>query len=233
VRLVCPRPGLRVIDLGCGTGELTRDLHRTLAAVETLGLDSSPAMLAASASFAGDGVRFALGDLATLPAEPQWDLVFSNAALHWVPDHEALFRRLVAALAPGGQLAVQMPANFEHASHRVAAEVAGEAPFRDALGGWTHGVAVLTPSQYAVLFDRLGFREQHVRLQIYAHRLTARDEVVEWTRGTLLTAYERRLPPELFARFVDRYRARLLPGLDDARPYLFPFPRLLLWGALS
>jgi trans-aconitate 2-methyltransferase len=224
---------MRIVDLGCGTGELTRELHRTLAARETLGVDSSTAMLAASEAFAGDGLRFMLGDLAALPAEPAWDLVVSSAALHWVPDHETLFPRLAAALAPGGQLAVQMPANFDHPSHRVAEAVAGEAPFRDALGGWVPEVSVLSPQHYAVLLDRLGFGEQHVRLQVYAHRLASRDEVVEWTRGTLLTAYERRLGPELFARFVARYRERLLPALDDARPYLFPFPRVLLWGALS
>ena len=113
------RPAMRVVDLGCGTGELTRVLHERLAARETLGLDSSPAMLARAQAHAGGGLRFAPGDIAAWEGTG-YDLVFSNAALHWVPEHEALLTRLRAALAPGGQLAVQLPANHEHPSQLVA-----------------------------------------------------------------------------------------------------------------
>lgn len=229
--LVQPRPGMRVVDLGCGTGELTRALHDRLGARETVGIDRSPNMLAGSDRFAGRGLTFRTGDLADLPAAPPWDLVFSNAAIHWVPDHPALLARLAAALAPGGQLAVQVPANFAHPSHTVAGEVAREAPFRDALGGWTHdATTVLSPPEYALLLARLGFVAQEVRLQVYLHRLAARDDVVEWTRGTLLTPYAARLRADVFAAFLARYRERLLPALDDARPYLFTFARILFWG---
>ena len=96
--LVQPRPEMRVVDLGCGTGELTRELHRRLSARETIGIDNSPAMLAKSAAFAGDGLRFEQKDIGTFASEADFDLVFSNAALQWVPDHEPLFRRLTAAL---------------------------------------------------------------------------------------------------------------------------------------
>ncbi|HEV8374262.1 MAG TPA: methyltransferase domain-containing protein, partial [Actinomycetota bacterium] len=130
--LVSPVPGGRVVDLGCGSGELTAQLHRLLAAGETLGLDSSPAMLERATALAADGLRFELRDIAGFGGGG-WDVVFSNAALHWLPDHEALFGRLVAALAAGGQLAVQMPANHDHPTHLVAAEVAGEEPFSSAL----------------------------------------------------------------------------------------------------
>src|SRR6266498_169197 len=102
--LVRPVPGGRVVDLGCGSGELTAELHRALGAAETLGLDSSPAMLALAQPRAGegDGLRFELGDSAGF-GQGGWDVVLSHAALHWLPDHRAL-------LAAGGQLAVQMPA---------------------------------------------------------------------------------------------------------------------------
>jgi trans-aconitate 2-methyltransferase len=228
--LVRARPGMRVVDLGCGTGELTRELHRHLAARETLGVDRSAAMLARSGAFAGDGLRFAQGDIADFGGERSWDLVFSNAALHWLPDHAALFARLARMLADGGQLAVQVPANFDHPSHVVAAEVAREAPFRAALGGGAHAENVLASEAYAVLLERLGFAAQQVRLQVYGHRLAGREEVVEWVRGSLLTDYERRLPPELFVRFLAAYRERLLPRLDEARPYFFTFKRVLLWA---
>src|SRR5207245_934461 len=98
--LVRPRPGMRVVDLGCGTGELTRHMHRQLQAQITLGVDSSAEMLAKSASFTDEGLRFQQGDVADFAAAGAFDLVLSNAALHWVPGHEALFQRLTAALLP-------------------------------------------------------------------------------------------------------------------------------------
>ena len=230
--LVRPVPGGRVVDLGCGSGELTAQLHRRLEAAETLGLDSSPAMLERAAAVAGGGLRFEAGDIGRF-TEGGWDVVFSNAALHWVGGHEALLERLVAGLRPAGQLAVQMPANHDHPSHLVAAEVAGTEPFRTALGGYRRRSPVQAPDWYAELLDRLGLAPQHVRLQVYLHHLGARDEVVEWVKGTLLTDYEARMPSDLFEAFLAAYRERLLPRLDDARPYRYPFKRLLLWGRLA
>jgi trans-aconitate 2-methyltransferase len=227
--LVHPRPGMRVVDLGCGTGELTRRLHLHVEARETLGIDRSGAMLEKTAAFVAEGLRFEAGDIATFRAHAAYDLVFSNAALHWVPEHEALFARLTEALAPEGQLAVQMPANFDQPAHLVAREVAAEAPFAAALGG-PLPENVLAPEAYARLLARLGFRAQHVRLQVYAHLLGGREDVVEWVKGTLLTSYAERLGSALYDEFVPRYAARLLPRLEDTHPYLFPFKRLLLWA---
>jgi trans-aconitate 2-methyltransferase len=231
--LVEPRPGLRVVDLGCGTGELTRVLHDRLPGAETLGLDSAESMLAESVAFATAGLRFARGDIGTFAADAAYDLIVSNAALHWLPDHAELFARLRRALAGGGQLAVQMPVNHDHPSHTVAAQLAGEPPFRDPLAGFTVTTPVQAPVWYAAHLHRLGFRRQHVRVQVYGHLLAARDEVVEWVRGSLLTAYQRRLPADLWPAFLERYRARLLAALPDERPFFYPFKRLLLWGALA
>jgi trans-aconitate 2-methyltransferase len=232
VSLVRPVPGGRVVDLGCGGGELTAQLHQRLEAAETLGLDSSPAMLERAAGLASGGLRFEPGDIADFArfGDGGWDVIFSNAALHWLPDHQALFGRLVAGLRRGGQLAVQMPANHDHPSHLAAAEVAATEPFRTALGGYRRRSPVQPPEWYADLLDRIGLAPQHVRLQVYLHRLASRDEVVEWTRGTLLTDYAARMPAPLFDDFVTAYRRWLLPRLEDSRPYRYPFKRLLLWG---
>lgn len=229
--LVERRPGMRVVDLGCGTGTLTAELHDALDARETLGLERSARMLERSAAHARPGLRFVAGDIATFEGAGVWDLVFSNAALHWLPDHEGLFARLVEALAPGGQLAVQMPANYDHPSHRIAAEIAATEPFASALAGRERSFGTLAPERYATLLNRLGMARQSVRLQVYAHVLACRDEIVEWVRGTTLTSYETALPAELFARFLELYRERLAAELEDARPFFYPFKRVLLWAS--
>jgi trans-aconitate 2-methyltransferase len=230
IRLVQPRPGMRIVDLGCGTGELTGELHAATGAAETLGVDSSDAMLERARAHAGPGLRFERGDIAQFAAAQPLDLVFSNAALHWTPDHPRLLARLTDALASGGQLAIQVPANHDQPSHRVAANVASEEPFRTALAGKLRPNAILEPTEYATLLDRLGYAEQSVRLQVYGHHLESREGVVEWVKGTTLTAYEEALAPELFADFLERYRARLFEQLEDRRPFFFPFKRLLLWA---
>ncbi|MGH2617549.1 MAG: methyltransferase domain-containing protein, partial [Thermomicrobiales bacterium] len=229
--LVQPQPVMRAVDLGCGTGELTRELHRHLAARETIGIDNSPAMLAGTAPYAGDGLSFQEGDIGAFAANGEYDLVFSNAALHWIPDHEALLRRLTAALTPSGQLAVQVPANDDHPSHATAVAVAREEPFRDLLGGHTRQSPVLAPQEYAKLLHQLGFPRQHVRMQVYPHELESREAVVEWVRGSVLTDYERRLPGEVWPQFLDRYRERLWPQLEDTRPFFYPFKRILFWAS--
>ena len=231
--LVKPRPGMRVVDLGCGTGELTRELHRRLAAAETVGVDSSESMLASSADFAGDGLRFERSSIEAWAPKGELDLIFSNAALHWVPDHRSLLARLRRALRAGGQLAVQVPANEDHPSHAVAQEVAKEAPFRDVLQGFERSVPNLKVEEYRALLDRLGFVDGDARLQVYGHSLASRDEVVEWVKGTFLTDYARRMPAEMYARFLDRYREVLLPRLEDRQPYFYTFKRILFWGEVG
>jgi trans-aconitate 2-methyltransferase len=227
--LVEPRPGMRVVDLGCGTGEPTRRAHERLHARETIGLDSSAAMLERARALEGGGLSFRQGDLGAF-AEPGFDLVLSNAAVHWVPDHESLLARLASCLAPGGQLAIQAPANEHHPSHALAREVAQEPDFAAALGGHVRESPVLAPEAYARALHRLGFAAQRVRLEVYAHPLASRDEVVEWVRGTLLTDYERRLTPDAYARFLERYRARLRAALPDERPFVYTYRRLFLWA---
>jgi trans-aconitate 2-methyltransferase len=230
--MVRPRPGMRVVDLGCGTGELTADAHKRLAARSTLGIDSSPAMLEKAAPLAGDGLSFALADIATFedPEGTGFDLVLSNAALHWVPDHPALLARLVRLLAPGGQLAVQVPANQTHASHRLANELAREEPFASALKGYVRHRSVLTPVEYALQQKRLGLVGEESRLQVYVHELSEPADIVEWCRGTLLTDYEKRLSPDLWHRYLEAYRRRVVAAIPDERPYLYTYQRILFSG---
>ena len=237
MRMVKLEEEMRVADLGCGTGAPTQTLHRFLHARETIGFDNSDAMLAKASQVAGDGVRFEKSTIESFAAESeqataygQFDLLFSNAALHWVEDHETLFRQLAAALSDNGQLAVQMPANHHHPSHTIADDVAGESPFRDYLQGYIRDNPVLKPEEYAVLLYELGYREQIVRLQVYPHELASREEVVEWVKGTRLTDYQKRMPADLYALYLERYREKLMARLADRRPFLYTYNRLFLWA---
>ena len=228
--LVEPRPGMRVADLGCGTGDVTLELHRSLKARETVGVDNSPAMLEKAPR--EPGLRFILGEIEQFAPPERFDLIFSNAAFHWVPDHPALFTRLRAALAPGGQLAVQMPMNDDHASHQTAFELARTHELRRLLHGFERRPRLLEPAQYASWLHHLGFGRQHVRVQVYGHLLESREQVIEWVRGTLLTDYQKRLTPADWERFLERYRELLLPQLSEERPFFYTYPRILMWATL-
>lgn len=230
VALVEPRANMRIVDLGCGTGDLTRELHERFAAASTLGVDRSGQMLARAGSSSRPGLSFLQADIAGFsPAEP-FDLVLSNAAIQWVPDHRALLPRLARLVAEEGQLAIQIPAS-RGPIYPVAQEIAAREPFRTALGGWTRPDPVLQPEDYARLLYDLGFERQHVHLQIYPHVLASRDEVIEWVRGTLLTSYQERMSAPLYEDFLAAYRARLFEALEDRRPFFFPFSRILCWAS--
>ncbi len=221
-----------IVDLGCGTGKLTRDLHERLDGDETIGFDRSARMLAAQ-----DGAQLPPGLSFTnetiesfLQRDGTFDLIFSNAVFHWIEDHPALLAKLARRLAPGGQLAFQVPAMHGDPSHLVADALSAEEPFVSALGGWRRANTVLTPDEYSRLLFRLGFESPRTCLVVYPHVLADRDAVVEWVKGTLLAEYEKHMPATLFARFVEDYRERLLPRFEDTRPFFYPFKRVLCWG---
>jgi trans-aconitate 2-methyltransferase len=233
--LLRPVPAPRVVDLGCGTAELTAALLERLGAVEGLGIDNDAAMLAEARSRAVGPLRVEAGNLATFEQPGAWDVVLANASLQWVPDHPTVLARWVASLRPGGQLAVQVPANSDHPSHVVAAEVAATEPFRSAFPGGapppdTVARNVLAPERYAELLHGLGLEQVHVRLQVYLHELGSTADVVEWVKGTTLTRFKRALPPDTYEAYVDRYRAELVARMGDRRPYLYPFRRILMLG---
>lgn len=220
-------PGGRVADLGCGDGWCTPLLHARTGAAETLGIDSSARMLEGSAAHGVPGVRFVEGDLAAV--EGEWDVLFANAALQWVPDHRALLARLVDHLRPGGTLAFQVPANFGHPSHTVADEVGR----RFGLEPLAREVGSLDAPTYAEVLHGAGIEEPDVVLRVYGHRMARTDEVIDWVSGTLLTSFEGRLDPDAFAAFRDEYRRTLLERLGDPsgrRPYYYAFPRILASG---
>ncbi len=223
------RPGLRIVDLGCGTGELTARLQVLSPDAQILGLDSSTDMLARAAALSQPGLRFAqqaIEDYAPEPAAPP-DLLFSHAALQWVDDHPRLFRRLAGYLPLGGQLLVQMPSNHDHVSHAVVRQLVSEAPWRERLGGLVRHSPVLGIAQYAELLFSQGFAQPVVLEKIYGHTLPDAQAVLEWVRGTLLVPYLARLTAAEQSDFLRVLSQRYAEAMPQ-RPYYYAFRRILI-----
>jgi trans-aconitate 2-methyltransferase len=221
--LVEIRPNLKVVDLGCGTGELTRQLADALPNSDVIGLDSSSQMLEKAASISGSNLRFEQGDQAQLTGE--WDLIFSNAALHWSEKHTELIPKLYERLTPGGQIAVQVPSNHNHISHQIYREIASEEPFKTILNGFQRYAPVLSIDEYARLLFVCGAEDIVVFEKVYAHILEDADAVVEWISGTALVPYFERLG-EHKEEFVKAIRAKMRAAIPD-RPVFYPFRRTL------
>lgn len=222
-----------IADLGCGTGDLTVRLAERFPGSRVLGIDKAASMLERAQTHSpvtfvlGSIEEFAAGAHPALGDHAGWDLVFSHAALHWVEDHPALFGALWERLRPGGQLAVQMPANHDHPAQRAVAELAQEEPYRSALEGFVRRSPVLPARDYASLLFELGAQHIGAYEKIYPHVLDDAAAVVEWTRGTFLLPYLTRLDESLGERFLGDYAARvktLMPGA----PVFYGFKRVLL-----
>ncbi len=221
--LVEVRPHLQVVDLGCGTGELTQHLVERLPDSDVTGLDSSMQMLNHARPLEGPHLHFEQGDQAELGGE--WDLIFSNAALQWSESHTDLIPRLFECLRPGGQLVVQVPSNHNHISHQIYRETASEQPFRSVLNGFQRYAPVLSIDEYArILFD-CGAENIVVLEKVYPHVLEDSDAVVEWISGTALVPYFERLGDHK-EEFVSVLRAKMRLALPEM-PVFYPFRRTL------
>ncbi len=232
--LVQTKPGMRVLDLGCGDGSLTAWLHDQLEAGETVGMDSSESMLAQARQHEQPNLTFVQGNIATFEDAEPFDLVFTNAALQWVDDHETLVPRLLKLLAPGGQFAMQIPVNEQLISHITADGLASEEPYFSALNGQVRAFhEVLKPERYSQILWEQGAVEQKVRLNIYPHEMPGYEAVIEWVKGTYLTSYETRLGPALWPSYLEEYTKRMDAAIGSIRPFLYTYPRILAWGRLE
>lgn len=234
MKMISVRPNMSVVDLGCGTGHLTKILHETLGAKKTLGIDSSATMLKDSKLLegSGTGLQFKQMDIDDFNPTEKYDLIFSNAALQWIPNHVELFARLSRYLSKQGQIAIQMPSNFDYPTHTIAKELAQDKLFKEQLGTGREP-SVLSIEEYSLLLYRLGFEKQIVRLQVYPHILESTESIVEWVKGSLLTYYQSRLSPDLYNKFVAMYQERIISHFGDVRPFFMPFKRILIWAGNS
>ncbi|WNG40534.1 methyltransferase domain-containing protein [Archangium violaceum] len=221
-RVPVSAPGL-VADLGCGTGDLTLTLAERWPGAHVVGVDSSESMIAeALRRPAPERVRFELADLARWRPSSPLDVLVSNAALHWLPDHASLLSELVGLLAPGGVLAFQVPANFEEPSHRRIDEVRALPRFAPVLNSVRRGHAE-SLAFYEAHLARLGFSVDAWETA-YLHVLPGEDAVLQWLLGTTLRPVLTALGPEEGHAFLDTLRPLLrqdYPAAAHGTPFLF------------
>lgn len=221
-----------VVDLGCGTGNVTRILRSHWRRARITGVDGSPQMLAEARKEAVD-IDWEQSELGAWNPVEKYTLVFSNAALHWLDHHPALFARLVGYIAPGGALAVQMPRNFAAPSHTLMHELASSPPWRDALARLLRPMPVLEPAAYYGLLAPL-VRGLDIWETEYLQILEGENPVAEWTKGTWLAPLLAALAPDAGAAFESEYRQRVAqayPRQADGKT-LFPFRRLFIVAVL-
>jgi trans-aconitate 2-methyltransferase len=223
-----------VVDMGCGTGALTAALAERWPGARVTGVDSSPEMLAAAAGHAGEErVRFVAGDVRDwAPAGPV-DVVVSNAVLHWVPGHDRLLGRWASWLAPGGELAVQVPGNFRAPTHAALAALCRSPRWAPALADVAPDEsAVLEPGGYLHVLTAAGLTAD-VWESTYLHVLSGVDPVLAWVRSTTLRPVLARLSEADAAEFTAAYAAALreaYPPRPDGTTVL-PFRRIFAVGA--
>jgi trans-aconitate 2-methyltransferase len=215
-----------IVDLGCGTGHLTASLLERWPDAQVTGVDSSAEMLEQALKYAvPDRLAFVHADLREWSPGSSLDLVVSNAVLQWVPNHETLVPDIANMVAPGGWLAVQMPANFDAPSHTLIREVNALGPFR----AFTAELEPRTQQSldwYVSTLSGMGF-EVDAWTTEYQQILHGENPVLEWVKGTALRPVLAVLPAELHDAFLREYGARLLEAYPP-QPFgtLLPFRRV-------
>jgi trans-aconitate 2-methyltransferase len=222
-----------VVDLGCGAGNVTAYLRARWPQARIVAVDSSPQMLDRARRDHPDlRVEWIEADASAWTPDDDVDVIYSNALVHWLDEHDQLLPRWLGYLAPTGELALQMPRNHARPSHTCAVEAAAAGPWAERLRSLVRPEPVGSPRTYHRLLAPLARRIDLWETD-YVHALAGPDAVVEWTRGSLLRPLLAVLDDVEAVAFEDEYRARVrdaYPAEPDGT-VLMPFRRLFLVAA--
>lgn len=215
-----------VYDLGCGTGELTHHLSQRWPGATVIGIDNSEEMI--SRAHPSATVTFLRQSIEDWMPESAPDLIFSNAALHWVANHESLFPRLLNELSPGGVLGVQMPDNWAESTHVVIDEEISRRGWKTRLGDHILQHPVAPIEQYLTWLSGAG--EIDAWRTTYYQSMSGIDPVLRWVRGTVLVPVRSVLTDDEFQSLetvlAAKYRSAYPPGPGGTT--VMPMSRLFI-----
>lgn len=230
MQLIEVRPNLEVIDLGCGTGELTKKLENKLPDAHILGIDASPEMLKDAAQWQTDRLTFEHQTMEKqLSSGKKWDVIVANASIQWSEDHHLLLPKIIGALKPGGQIAIQVPSQHDNQLNRILLELVQEEPYSTALQQWKRISPVLKIDEYAQILFENGSWEMTVYEKVYPLIVQEPDALFEFINGTALIPYLERMDKKIQADFIQTYKTRIAQKFNTS-PILYPFKRIFIAG---
>ncbi|TDP03188.1 methyltransferase domain-containing protein [Flavobacterium sp. 245] len=228
--LIEPIDSGNAIDLGCGTGEQSIFLAEKFKQLNFLGVDSSTEMLEKSKVFETENLHFQQSTIEGIAdSDKKWDLVFSNAALQWSDNHEALFPKLIKSLNSSGQFAVQMPVQKENTLNKLLYDVANEEPFKSYLKGWKRDSPVLSMDQYAqIMFDG-NLENIQIMTKVYPIIAQNHDALFDFISGSALIPYMELLQEDQQQLFAKKFKERIAVNFPKL-PAIYAFKRIFLYG---
>lgn len=228
--MITDQGAMKAIDLGCGTGEQTAILAEKFALAHFKGIDVSAEMLQNADKLAHSRLHFEqVKTEQMLKGSETWDLIFSNAALQWLPNHKSLFQNLIAHLSPNGQLAVQMPCQSDNILNQLLMELAAEPHFANALDGWNRPSPVMNLDAYTQLLFENGMRDLQLVIKVYPIVAESVDTLYNFIAGSALIPYLERLESNMQIDFIQSFKNKIASHFQKM-PAIYPFKRILMYA---
>ena|SRR5579863_431585 len=222
------KPGMKIIDLGCGTGELTKILADNFKESTVLGIDTSAEMLSKAPK--QKNLTFLQSSIEKeVETSDKWDLMVANASFQWVENHRQLFPGIFAKLSENGQVAIQMPSQKENKLNQILNELAHENPFYNILKDALPQSPLLSLDDYTSLFFNHSVKEAIIYQKVYPLIVKSTDSLYEFISGTALIPYMEKLSDDLKSKFRAEFKNRIDKSFTSSH-IVYAFKRIILVG---